>query len=211
MKTMRSILCMAMVAALLMFTACNEDEESPFVPAEVEIAADIPADLNGSQGSVGNYTFFDFETGTVLAKADSNGTEWDIALAGTNIIVNSGISGPGNASALVVDGIFDNLTEAPATGYDVDNESTLAIPAGSGNGWYTYTGQTGTPAFAVLPIPGKIIVVETGDGNYVKMEILSYYKGNPDTTSPEFADLMTRPEDRHYTFRYAVSGERRFE
>jgi len=207
---MKSILSTAMLAAVLL-AACSEDDENEFVPVEVEVATDIPADLGGSQGSVGSYTFFDFESGTVLAKADSNSSEWDIALAGTNIIVNSGISGPGGASAQLVDGIFDNLEEAPSAGYRTDNETSLAIPAGSGSGWYTYTGQTGTPAFAVLPIPGKIIVVETSDGNYVKMEIISYYKGNPDTTTPEFANLGTRPEDRHYTFRYAVSDQRRFE
>lgn len=208
---MRTVSKIVMLSVALAFWACNDDNENTFVPAEVELAADIPADADAEMGSVPNYTFFDFETGQVLAKTDSNSAGWDIALSGTTILVNSGISGPGSASAQMVDGIFDALEEAPATGYGIDTETSLAIPAGSGNGWYTYTGQTGAPAFAVLPIPGKVIVMQTSSGNYVKMEILSYYQGNPDTSSEAFINLQTRPDDRYYTFRYAVSDQRRFE
>jgi hypothetical protein len=72
---------------------------------------------------------------------------------------------------------------------------------GSG-GWYTYTGTTATPNHAILPIAGKILVIKTADNKYVKLEIISYYKGNPDTTTATFADLATRPASRYYTFRF---------
>ena len=34
------------------------------------------------------------------------------------------------------------------------------------------------------------------------MEIISYYKANPHTTTATFADLNTRPASRYYTFRF---------
>jgi hypothetical protein len=125
--------------------------------------------------------------------------------------VNGGTSGPGQGQAQIVNGIFDELDEAPESGYQTDQSPELAIPAGSGNGWYNYTGN-GNPPQAILPIPGRIIVLQTAQGNYAKMEILSYYEGNPDTSTEEFINFQTRPTGRHYTFRYAVQpdGSRNF-
>lgn len=180
--------------------ACNKEEDPEAIELEVEMAEDIPADPNRS----GDYTYFDMETGQMLTKADSNSTQWDIAFAGTTILTNGGTSGPGAGSAQIVDGIFENIESAPADGYAVDSESSPAIPTGSGNGWYTYTGSDGTPTNAILPIPGKVIILTTGEGHYAKMEILSYYEGNPDTSTAEFADFSTRPAGRYYTLRYVV-------
>ena len=87
-----------------------------------------------------------------------------------------------------------------------------AIPTGSNMGWYNYTGFEGNPPNAVLPLPGRIIVLCTTEGNYAKMEILSYYQGNPDTSTATFADTDTRPDGKYYTLRYVVqsNGSRQF-
>jgi hypothetical protein len=50
-------------------------------------------------------------------------------------------------------------------------------------------------------------VIKTSDGKYAKLEMKSYYKGNPDTTTPTFADLATRPASRFYTFRFAYQAD----
>ncbi|MGB3590009.1 MAG: HmuY family protein, partial [Tunicatimonas sp.] len=78
-------------------------------------------------------------------------------------------------------------------------------------GWYNYTGG-GNPPQAILTIPGRVIVLKTAQGNYAKMEVLSYYQGNPDTSSEEFINFATRSQGKHYTFRYAVqpNGSRKF-
>ncbi|MEL6538700.1 MAG: HmuY family protein [Bacteroidota bacterium] len=187
--------------------AC-EPEVMPEVPVEltVKTAVDIPADPEASRTDPPNFTFYDLDEGVILTKEDSTGTAWDIALAGTTILTNGGVSGPGQGSALIVDGIFDSMEEAPTSGFSTDNATTLAIPTGSGNGWYTYTAGT-EPTNSILPIPGKVIVLTTGEGNYAMIEILSYYKGNPDTTTPEFASFDTRPDGRYYTFRYVVQPD----
>ncbi|MNR49978.1 hypothetical protein D3C85_1694350 [compost metagenome] len=46
---------------------------------------------------------------------------------------------------------------------------------------------------ALTPIPGKIIMVKTGSGKHVKLEVLSYYFDEEDYNETGF-----------YTFRYAV-------
>ena len=122
--------------------------------------------------------------------------------------MNGGASGPGQGEAQVVTGSFDALSAAPESGYQSDSDTETAIPAGSGNGWYTYTGQDGTPPNIILPIPGRVIVLRTADGNYAKLEIMSYYRGNPDTSSASFSG----EGGRHYTFQYVVqpSGSRAF-
>jgi hypothetical protein len=50
-------------------------------------------------------------------------------------------------------------------------------------------------------------VIKTADGKYAKVEMISYYKGNPNTTTAAFADLATRPTSRYYTFRFAYQGD----
>lgn len=211
MNTKTNVLYALLLTAALGFSACDKENDPLPLVLEAQTATDIPADPTAERGAPPSYTFFDLETGQVLSKADSSSNKWDLAFAGTTILTNSGVSGPGQGSATIVEGIFEDISTAPVEGYAKDTEDAYAIPTGSGNGWYTYTGQS-TPSFAILPIPGKVIVLTTGDGNYAKVEILSYYKGNPDTSKPEFADMESRPEGRHYTFRYMVqtNGSKKF-
>ncbi|MDF9796179.1 hypothetical protein OKW21_001442 [Catalinimonas alkaloidigena] len=187
-----------LLLALSLFTACEEDsdEPAPDVTLEVQTATDVYE----AEG----YAFYDLESGQQLSKSDSVGTRWDLAFDGTSIITNSGISGPGEGGAQILYGVFEKIDAAPSSGYATDNEESLAIPSGGGNGWYNYTGTTGNPAHAILPIPGKIILLKTVEGNYAKLEIISYYEGNPDTTTEAFASLETRPESGHFTFQYVV-------
>jgi hypothetical protein len=121
--------------------------------------------------------------------------------------VNSGKSGPGTAAAQIVSTGFDDLLEAPADGYVTDGDS-YAIPTGANNGWYTYTGAAPSgPQHAILPIAGKTIVVKTANGKYAKIQVLSYYKGNPNTSTVDFADLSKRPLGGYYTIRYMIQAD----
>ena len=55
----------------------------------------------------------------------------------------------------------------------------------------------------VTPIPGKVIVFKTRNGNYAKIEILSYYKDQDNTQ-----------DSRYYTFNYIYNpntGDTSFE
>lgn len=134
-------------------------------------------------------TYFDLDTGEIVEDAASS--QWDIAFSGTAIAANAANGG----GILSLNIPFSNVTEAPVEGYEESNKD-----------WYTYTSNT-PPAHAVLPVDGLTLVVQTPDGNYAKVRMISYYEGNPDTSSDEFADSATRPEARYFTFEYAVQTD----
>lgn len=186
--------------ALSLTVACSDDDDNGNgnngeESAIIHMAEDINAD--------GETAFYSV-TGNKLI-SDSSSTDWQIAFNGTNIFLNGGSSGPGNVEGQVVSAIFEELTEAPESGYLKDTENMPAISSAAGNAWYTYNDATAVPPFAILMAPGRIIVLRINEDVYAKIELLSYYKGNPDVNSEDFINLQTRPEARYFTFRYAVS------
>jgi hypothetical protein len=178
--------------------SCDKND-SP-APVKEPILSETVNDLaaNASDApSGGHYAFFSFKDGLVNA-SDSASNDWDIAFRGTSIIVNGGTSGPGTATATISDGIFSEFSQVP-TGLNMafDSESGLAIPTGSGNGWYSYNRST----HEISPIAGKVIFVKGADNNYSKVEIVSYYKGAPASYEP------TSSIGRYYTFRYVYQPD----
>ncbi|MGB9770731.1 MAG: HmuY family protein [Candidatus Kapaibacteriota bacterium] len=189
----------------ILFLSCSKEENSTQTPPPQSLRLVTIYDLPADTGKKGIFTFFRFSDSTIVSNADSNSTKWDIAFAGTTIITNSGVRGPGQGGAIVLKDVdFNSVKEAPETGYRIENSMTdPAIPTGSGNGWYNYDPQT----HIVSPIPGRVLIIRTADGKYVKMQIISYWKGNPQPIDP-----FTNKE-RFYTFRYVYQpdGSRKFE
>ena len=187
--------------SVFVFTSCNDDEGSPLPADQYSQITNLHAPMTGGQGqepSSGIYTKFDFATASVT----TSDTQWDIAFRGTTIIVNGGTSTGdadepernGNAAAYIKSLPFSEVTSVIVSDFTQDSlEEGLAIPTGSGNGWYTYTGP---PEHLILPIPGKTLVIRTHDFKYAKVEILSYYK-DLDESAAENA--------RHYTFNYSYN------
>jgi hypothetical protein len=219
MKMFKSIfLSFLLLGAVSSFTSCSNDDPAPTVLSAVvfkDLNADYALQVFGAGQPTrptqkNKFTFFSFKTGQVVSVSDSSkSTIWDIGFQGTNIIFNGGTSGPGVGGAIVQQGIFDEVKEAPATGYVQDNKPTgqfavSARPFVQGtttttNNWWLNSGtQTST---IVSPIAGRVIIVKTADGRYAKMEILSFYKGAPAVIN-NMTDL-----DRHYTFRYVYQPE----
>ncbi len=203
MKMSKSIIQLLLFASVTVgFLSCSKSDPAPVLSAVTfkNLAADPPSGgynpTNGQPiGVTKKFGLFSFKTGAIVANTDSASTKWDIGFNGTGIILNSGTSGPGSATAQVVSGIFTDLTTAPTDGYLQDNK--LATPAfyavarGSGKGWYNYDQASNL----VTPIAGKVLVIQTADGKYAKMEIISYYLDAP--VSP-----TATTKDRYYTFRY---------
>jgi hypothetical protein len=199
----RSIIAILVVGSLVTsLTSCKKDEVKPALTATTfsNLAADPPSGgynpANGQPiGVTKKYTLFSFKAGAIVLNTDSATTKWDVGFNGTNIIVNSGTSGPGTAGAQVTSAIFDEVIEAPADGFRQDNKNTApatyAVPRGSGNGWYSYNQSTNI----ITPIAGKVLIIKTSEGKYAKMEILSYYQDAPATPT-------ANSKDRYYTFRY---------
>ena len=195
MKSMRIFTLLVLTAFLI---SCGEDEIG-LLPTESETIKNLHAPQSGGQGQPisGAFAKFDFDTG---AQTTSE-TDWDIAFRGTTIIVNGGTSQgttdepsrTSTAGVYIASGTMATVTEVDEDAFLSDTASGLAIPTGSDNGWYNYSGP---PSYLITPLSGKILVIRTSDDKYAKMEILSYYKdapANPDA----FTDA-----GRYYTFNY---------
>lgn len=205
---------LSFLVAVFIFTACDNSTgtKPPESDVQVYTVKDLPANADAERGDPPDFTFFTLRNNEIIADTDSASTKWDIAFSATTILVNNGTSGPGQGGAIVLDVPFNEVNIAPSEGYRIDTESGYAIPIGSDNGWYHYTGE-GNPPRAIIPIDNTTIVIRTADGgHYAKIKILSYYKGNPDVTSDEFANPATRPPARYYTFKFAIqkNGTRNF-
>ena len=195
--------------ALLVFVGvglvgCDSDPASDdgFPDPETVLVEDLAADPFvgvddiGRPVGTGAFTFYSLRENSEVPSSDSASTAWDVAFRGTTILVNGGASGPGAGAAQVMEGVFEEMTEAPAGGWQQDSDTGLAIPASSGQGWYNYNPD----AMVVTPIPGRVLLIRTADGRYAKIRILSYYKGSPET--PTFES-----EARYYTFEYVFQPD----
>src|SRR5699024_1552812 len=128
------------VAFTLLFTGCSDDTTGPGeIEAQLQVhtAKDIPANPDdgggGPPGAHTNFTYYSLTKGKVVADADSDTIKWDIAFSGLTILTNSGVSGPGEGGAVILDQSFIETTTAPKTGYTVDSD-TLKGAAD----WYNY-------------------------------------------------------------------------
>jgi HmuY protein len=196
-----------LTATLATTLACKkEDVTQPVVPVQAQTVSNLAADpttgvdpvTGRPTGSTNKYTFYSLRENKVIASTDSASNKWDVGFRGTSIIVNGGAIRSGQGGAYVYTGTFEELTTVPASATFAQDQSAsaLAIPAVSGNGWYNYNSSTNI----VSPIPGRVLVVRTGDGKYAKMEILSYYENAPATPT-------ATSRSRFYTFRYAYQPD----
>ncbi|WP_229252805.1 HmuY family protein [Dyadobacter helix] len=147
-------------------------------------------DLNGNAKP---FAYFSLQSGKEVGAGEAKTVNWDIAFSRTTIAVNGGTSGPGQGGAQVLEQPFDKVSEAPAAGYMADGAAGYAIPGGSGNSWYNYDMKV----HAILPIPGRTLLIKMADGKFAKLEIISYYKGAPDEVPTE--------ESSYFTFRYSIA------
>ncbi|MEM1041052.1 MAG: HmuY family protein [Bacteroidota bacterium] len=192
------------------------DDDPVPVPLPVVTVSDVAADPamgGGGPGSgTGRFTLYDLDENEVVlswAEEDQavrdaaiNSPTWDIGFQSTTIIFNGGDSGPGMGTAQVLEDLFADVTEAPANGYAADGANAdcstgFAVCTGSDNGWYNYNFMTNI----VSPLPGRTIVMTTGEGDYAKVRVMSYYQGAPTDPDP-FSD-----PSRYYTFEYVLQPD----
>lgn len=210
--TINSKLTLPITLLLVSFLMISCDNSTGTQPPQSNIQTYSVADLDASvpRGAPPSYTYFSLSQNKAVPATDSASTQWDIAFSGSSIIVNNTTSGPGQAGAIVLDLPFNEVTIAPSEGYFVDSDTSQAIVYTE---WAQYTGST-APMHAIIAKDNKTIVFETADGaHYAKIKIISWYQGNPDVTTDEFANLQTRPLGGYFTFTYAIqeNGSRTFE
>ncbi|MCE7058677.1 HmuY family protein [Dyadobacter sp. CY343] len=180
------ILSISLLTSTLYMPDSNLHAPDHNAAAEIIVVKDLNANATP-------YSYFSFATGKEVPASEAKSTKWDIAFSKTTIAINSGTSGPGQAGAIVVEKPFASVTEAPKDGYKSDSDAGFAIPGGSGNSWYKYD----MSVHAILPILGRTILLKIAEGKFVKVEIISYYKGAPEDVPTE--------ESSYYTFRYSMA------
>lgn len=129
-----------------------------------------------------NWAYISLTEGETVDIADpGTSTAWELAFKRTAVIVNGGVSGPGETGAMILTDLsFEEVLEAPEGDYisDTDQIETFA----RGDGWYTYTGP---PNHWVLPNPRVYILQIPSDPNaaansyyYAKVRFIGYYENN---------------------------------
>lgn len=189
---------MTLLATGLLFSACKKDEKDPD-PLPAQTASLM---VSASPAPMAPFSFFNFEQGESVPPAMQNTPDWDFGLRFTTFVVNSGISGPGMAGVIVRDGLFDEITEAPESGYRSDAEGDLAVTDGE---WYNYNPVT----HQFAPKAGKVFIFRTATGKYAKMELVSV---EPTDNDGNVVTPPTLPTRFRYNMRYVVQkdGSRRF-
>lgn len=198
MKSVKTIQLLMVLFVGLLISSCSDEEDIVVDPDPIvaETFLNLYAPQQGGQGTgepvSGEYIKFSFSEGEIVT-----GENWDIAFRGLTILVNGGEkylddepARTGNAGIYFASGTFNEIETVHTEEFQQDSGEGLAITTGTG--WYNYNFEN----HIVTPIPGKIIVVRTHDGKYAKMEIISYYKDNPDPIESEVH------QPRHYTFNY---------
>ncbi|CAM1335063.1 HmuY family protein [Tenacibaculum aestuariivivum] len=201
-----NILKSILIITILAFTAFSCSDNNDTVPEESVskridnlYAKEITDYSVNPPKSSGEFIKFSFKKGEIVT--DDN---WDIAFRATTILVNGGEATgikeepnrTGNAALLLATGTFLDIKKVSDTAvFNQDaKEGVLALPKST---WYTYN----MADHSINPVAGKIIVVRTIDGNYAKMEILSYYK---DMDSSNSADPQNSG-GQYYTFNYVYN------
>lgn len=205
MKTISKTFLLTVSLCIILFS-CTKNETKMDFPVKAITVTNLPADtvlgvnsITGMPYSAGKYTFYSLERNTVVPNSDSATTQWDIAFAGTKILINGGTSGKGLGGAFIYNGLFDELkTVASDSVFKTDNAPiSFAVTYGSGKGWYVYDQLTSL----ITPLAGRILVIRTASGKFTKLEIINYYKGG--VTLPVSAlESEKLSKQRYYTFRY---------
>lgn len=201
---MRRILTMATVLVAFS-TSCSKNDSgnsttTQFTFPSNSIMVKDSIDVNISATS-GNFTLYSFKDTSEISNSDSASNRWDFAMRSTIILVNSLNSGPGSATAQLFDGIYNNLTSIPVTGYRADTSATNRVfisDLNNPNSWFDYSSTTR----AVSAKAGKVFLFKTANNNkYVKMEMLNII---PVDNAGNVVSPPTRPTKYRYVFRYTL-------
>ena len=122
--------------------------------------------VDGRDGS--SWAYFDFEKRSAVGGPLAG---WDLAFSRYHIVVNGGDGYPGAGGAVAIGAPWEDVTEAPVTGYATTEGALGDGPATPGlERWYRYG------FFSHLLEPkDETYVIRTAEGRYAKLRILSYY------------------------------------
>lgn len=115
------------------------------------------------------WVFFDFDRGITVE--DGADPTWDLAVRRFHLIVNGGESFAGRGGAVADPRVWEEITEAPASGYATTRGRLGAQPTHPAlERWYRYSFF----AHTLEPRP-EVYVLRTAEGGHAKLRVISYY------------------------------------
>ncbi|MCK7558968.1 HmuY family protein [Chitinophaga sedimenti] len=155
-------------AAVVILVACGKDDEKPAIKNTGVMITDLAADTAAATGAGAKAPrYFTFAT-KLISAADTG--KWDISFTGT---YNGDVTAK-NGKIAFVDSSFDALTTVPND--TAFKYSAFGINAFMGSvGWYNYDMTT----HILTALPNRTMVFKNNTGQYVKLQMISLYKGNP--------------------------------
>lgn len=171
----------------------SDDDDNENEPARGRVTITQESDGSFSAevdaSSEVEWVYFDLETAReVFPRDPEDSPDWDLAFQRFRIKSNGGISGSGGVSvAILKDTDFDDVSEAPETGYledaedgDDDNPDPDFVFLLE-DGWYTYDlGEH------VLGSRDVVYIVRTVEAGYFKVRVTGYYDDAGSPGYPQF-------------------------
>lgn len=207
-RSIHFLLLTALAGAGVLQGACAEDLSKRLEPdaappedgpIQVEVLGDgvrqALVDASGRE----QWIYMALERGNAVpAEAEADAMAWDLAFQRSDLKLNGGSSGSGDAAVAFLPGAaFDELTEVPAdatfrTDTDADGMAEYVMSDGESDArWYSYDVTT-----HVLTPKDLVYVVRGANGSYYKLEMLDYYDSAGSAGHPLFrwAPLATPVE-----------------
>ncbi len=182
-----------LAALVLTVAACDTTTETATLGVrEGEVSADGGA-VRYLSLTVGGGTIPD--SAFVAPAAADTSIAWEIGFRGTEVVLNSGASGPGATVAAFVETPFAEVDTIGVTGltYRRDGESVCedgerrAVCSAPGSAFSPYTLDADG---AVVADPSRTLVLRTGDARgYAKVQFLDYAPADP--ADPESGGTVT--------------------
>ncbi len=215
---MRKLCILTVVISFFTLTSCGgNDDEKPIEQKKCSLSITTENGITtvrdlyapsgeGSKGykpdgQKGKFVKFDLDKGEIT----NSETDWDIAFRWSTILINGGKKGTydsepertSSVSAYITEKSFNEVTSVNTDLFKQDEGvGKLAIndDVTSGKGVWSYSLQT----HIVSAIPGRILVIKTSKGDYVKLKIMSFYNCAPKPNELKIADERFN----YYTFAY---------
>jgi len=176
MKNLKLKTIILIIAALMIFNACDDNEKNDLSKPET-----ITTMLEAT--SYTDWVYFSLSENKVVDVSDpATSTNWDIAFMRNHLKTNSGTSGNGEGGALdagVID--FDSYVMAPEIGYAIDDSiqafdfATMEYHNVAANTVLETWGVFTEDMPPVLEPSNKVFAVKTAIGNFAKIIFLNYY------------------------------------
>lgn len=186
----------------LVFNSCKDDE-STTAPDNTNKTLEIKTVFDLEPNLADGWLYYSFEGDSIVPPSKAATDLWDIKFRALDfdpakpetytvlintfmskgfIFLNSGTVNPtGKTLGIVMDSTYTQLTTAPADAFFRQDDTTYAGVASKCIITNQFLVYSGAPNHTVAQKGTNVLVLKTRNGVYVKMQLLSMYKGHPET------------------------------